>query len=56
MPGVEHLLVVDGPQYAAAVEAVVAKFRHKAPIRVLQLPHNVGAGSWNGCAWPAHVA
>lgn len=48
LPGVTHLVVVDGPQYAQAVEKVVHKFRHRKPIHVLQLPQNTGAGGWNG--------
>jgi len=46
--GVTHLIVVDGPEFAAAVEEQVAPFRFKKPIEVLVLPRNTGRGGWNG--------
>ena len=48
LPNVTHYLVVDGPQYAQAVRAVAAKFEGRGVMHVVQLPHNVGAGGWNG--------
>lgn len=48
LPGVEHLVVVDGPQYADAVAAVVAEFEGRHVIKTMVLPHNVGADGWNG--------
>jgi glycosyltransferase involved in cell wall biosynthesis len=46
--GVTHLVVVDGPEHAEAVEKQVAAFRHKKPIRVLVLPENTGGDGWYG--------
>ena len=44
---VEHLVVVDGPDGAAAAErAVPAAPRH--PVHLLRLPFNTGAGGFNG--------
>lgn len=48
LPNVEHYIVVDGPQYREAVDAVVRLFRNQGVIHVVQLPQNVGAGGWNG--------
>ena len=48
LPNVTHYVVVDGPEHEPAVDAVLAKFRNRAPLRVLRLPHNTGAGGWNG--------
>ena len=48
LPCVTHLLVVDGPEHADRVNAVVARHKDRVPLRVLQLPHNVGADGWNG--------
>lgn len=48
LPGVEHLLVVDGQEHAEAVEAIVAAFQFKNPIHVMVLPFNTGKDGWNG--------
>lgn len=48
LPNVTHYVVVDGPEHGPAVDAVLAKVRNRAPVRVLRLPHNTGAGGWNG--------
>ncbi|MDR3435592.1 glycosyltransferase [Telmatospirillum sp.] len=46
-PRIEHLVVVDGPQGAAAVkDALPDNPRH--PVQVLPLPFNTGAGGYNG--------
>lgn len=44
---VEHLIVVDGPEFLAAVRAMIPE-RTKRPIHVIVLPRNTGAGGWNG--------
>ena len=46
--GVEHLIVVDGHEYADAVERIVEPYLLKKPLRVMVLPFNVGAGGWCG--------
>jgi glycosyltransferase involved in cell wall biosynthesis len=46
--GVEHCVVVDGPEHATAVEQVLKPFAFKKPIHVLVLPFNTGGGGWNG--------
>jgi glycosyltransferase involved in cell wall biosynthesis len=48
MPGVEHLIVVDGVQHAQRVQQIVEPFLLKKPIHTLVLPFNTGAGGWNG--------
>lgn len=48
LPNVRHYVVVDGPQAESAVDAVLAKFRNRGVVHVLRLPHNTGAGGWNG--------
>lgn len=48
LPNVAHYVVVDGPEHEAAVDAVLAKVRNRGVVRVLRLPHNTGAGGWNG--------
>lgn len=48
LPCVEHLVVIDGPQYAKQVQDIVAEFQHKKPIHMLQLPINTGANGFNG--------
>ena len=47
-PGVEHLIVVDGPEYAEKVHDIVDPYRLKKPIHVMVLPFNTGANGWNG--------
>lgn len=48
LPNVHHYVVVDGPEHRSAVEKVLAEFRLRKPIHVVQLPHNVGKDGWNG--------
>lgn len=48
LPNVHHYVVVDGPRHEAAARAVAATYRYRNPVHVLVLPHNVGAGGWNG--------
>ena len=48
LPGVRHLIVVDGPQHADKVHAIVESFRHKMPIDVMVLPFPSGKEGWNG--------
>lgn len=48
LPNVEHYVVVDGPQHEAAVRRALEPFAHRKPVHVTVLPHNVGAGGWNG--------
>ena len=48
VPGVQHWIVVDGPEHERAVDAAIAGWEAKTNIRVVRLPQNVGAGGWNG--------
>lgn len=58
LPNVRHYVVVDGPQYEHAVRKVVGSMAvtNHVPTHVTVLPHNVGAGGWNGHrvygSWP----
>lgn len=45
---VEHLIVVDGPDHASAVQVIVDKFKYRHPIHVIQLPYSVGKDGYNG--------
>ncbi len=46
--GVEHLIVVDGPEFVGRVDTIVEPFLLRNPIHVLVLPFNIGAGGWCG--------
>jgi glycosyltransferase involved in cell wall biosynthesis len=46
--GVEHLIVVDGHEYADKVHDMVEPYRSKNPIHVMVLPFNTGSGGWLG--------
>lgn len=48
VPGVEHLVVVDGLQYADRAQAIIERFALKKPVHTLLLPFNTGANAWNG--------
>lgn len=48
LPNVHHYVVVDGPEHEEAVRVALAPFAGRKPVHVLVLPHNVGAGGWNG--------
>ena len=48
LPNVVHYVVADGPAHKAAVEALAAEFRNRGVIHAVTLPHNTGAGGWNG--------
>lgn len=48
LPGVQHLIVVDGPQHADKVHAIVEPFLSKMPIDVMVLPFPSGKEGWNG--------
>lgn len=48
VPGVEHLVVVDGLQYADRAQAIIEPFVLKKPVHTLLLPFNTGANAWNG--------
>lgn len=48
LPGVEHVVVVDGPQHADTVYDMVDAHRLRHPIHVMVLPFNVGHSGWCG--------
>lgn len=56
LPNVVHYVVVDGPEHEADVRGVTSQFAGRKPLHVAVLPHNVGAGGWNGHrvygSWP----
>jgi hypothetical protein len=47
--GVEHLVVIDGPEHESAVEAAIGGLpARKRPIHLLTLPFATGKEKWNG--------
>jgi len=46
--GVIHLIVIDGPEHAEKVHAILEPFLNKMPLHVMVLPFNAGANGWNG--------
>ena len=57
LPNVRHYIVVDGSQYEPKVRQALDSTNTKhVPTHVTVLPHNVGAGGWNGHrvygSWP----
>lgn len=48
LPNVEHYVVVDGLEFSQQVRGVLGEFEGQFPVHVIELPHNVGAGGWNG--------
>jgi glycosyltransferase involved in cell wall biosynthesis len=46
---VRHLIVVDGPRFTSAVDAIVDRYAAgDKPIDLIRLPHNTGAGRFRG--------
>lgn len=57
LPNVRHYVVVDGPHHEPQVRNVLGSVTNNhVPTYVTVLPHNVGAGGWNGHrvygSWP----
>ena len=48
LPGVVHLIIIDGPQHAETVQAIVDPYRLKMPIHTMTLPFPAGAKGWLG--------
>lgn len=48
LPNVVHYVVVDGPRFRDGVLGVLREFRGRGEVHVVELPHNVGSGGWNG--------
>ena len=48
IPNIEHIIVIDGPEYYEKAISIIDKFKHKRKITVFKLPYNVGANGWNG--------
>lgn len=46
--GVVHLIVVDGPEHAENVHAILEPFKNKMPLHTMVLPFNAGSGGWLG--------
>lgn len=46
--GVEHLIVVDGPEYADKVHDMIKPYRLKTPLHIMVLPFNTGHKGWLG--------
>jgi glycosyltransferase involved in cell wall biosynthesis len=46
--GVIHLIVIDGPEHAENVHAILEPFRNKMPLHTMVLPFNAGAHAWLG--------
>ena len=47
-PHVEHLVVIDGPEYAEAADGIIANYGTSHPIRTLRLPYNTGRDRFHG--------
>lgn len=47
-PNVEHLVVVDGPEYERAVREALWRLDDDAPVKIHVLPYNTGKGGWYG--------
>ncbi|HMB96694.1 MAG TPA: glycosyltransferase family A protein [Tepidisphaeraceae bacterium] len=45
-PGIEHLLVVDGPQHESAVRSAIGPLNDR--VSLMNLPHATGREKWNG--------
>src|SRR5262245_42978328 len=45
---VEHLLVVDGPQWKPAVDQVLNSLGSQAHLHVIRLPYPTGTNNWYG--------
>lgn len=48
LENVEHIIVVDGPQYLDKVQKLISEMSLGKPIHTMVLPFNVGAGGWCG--------
>ena len=49
MEDVEHVIVIDGPQYLDRVQGILSEILPpRKPIHTMVLPFNVGAGGWCG--------
>jgi hypothetical protein len=47
-PNIEHIIVIDGPEFYDRAMNIIDKFKNKRKIHVFKLPYNVGANGWNG--------
>ena len=45
---VEHLIVVDGPEYESIVKELLWRVDADAPVKIMVLPYNTGKGGWYG--------
>src|SRR5688500_474382 len=45
---VEHLVVIDGPEWYARADAVVNAMSDTPRLKVMRLPHPTGKNQWNG--------
>ena len=48
LPGVHHLIIIDGPDHAEKVQAIMEPYRLKMPLHVMVLPFPAGAQGWLG--------
>jgi hypothetical protein len=48
VPNIEHIIVIDGPEFYEKAMNIIDKFKNKRKISVFKLPYNVGANGWNG--------
>jgi len=48
VPNIEHMIVIDGPEFYDRSMNIINKFSNKRPIHVVKLPYNVGSNGWNG--------
>lgn len=45
---VEHLLVIDGPEWNERVDAILATLEETRGLKIIRLPHPTGKNTWNG--------
>ena len=45
---IEHVIVIDGPQFGDKVNKIVNKYKNKNELTVYQLAKNTGRNRWNG--------
>ena len=47
-PHVEHMVVIDGPEYAKNADSIIRDYGKSHPIRTIQLPYNTGGDRFHG--------
>jgi glycosyltransferase involved in cell wall biosynthesis len=45
---IEHLVVIDGPEWEARADAILGGLSSRRGLKVIRLPHATGRDTWNG--------